>query len=120
MDLDFFLEILGIPSTSGEERRLALFLKEKLKAPEVIEQEVGDGTLNLLFDWSGTGHPSFVFCTHMDTVPPYIAPSVELVKKGDVLPDGRVSEIDDTIIKGRGRCDATGQIFTMYNACLRL
>ena len=120
MDLDFFLEILGIPSTSGEERRLALFLKEKLKAPEVIEQEVGDGTLNLLFDWSGTGHPSFVFCTHLDTVPPYIAPSVELVRKGEILPDGRVSEIDDTIIKGRGSCDAKGQIFTMYNACQRL
>ena len=120
MDLDFFLEILGIPSTSGEERRLALFLKEKFKAPEVIEQEVGDGTLNLFFDWSGTGHPSFVFCTHLDTVPPYIAPSVELVRKGDILPDGRVSEMDDTIIKGRGSCDAKGQIFTMYNACQRL
>lgn len=139
MDLELFLEILGIPSTSGEERRLADFLKERLalrqaqgpemaaqgppvepQGPEVFEFEVGDGTVNLLLDWSGTGKPSFVFCTHLDTVPPYIAPSVALVKKGDTLPDGRIAAQDDTIIKGRGSCDAKGQIFSMYNACLRL
>ncbi|MBR1926446.1 MAG: M20/M25/M40 family metallo-hydrolase [Bacteroidales bacterium] len=84
------------------------------------EFEVGDGTVNLLLDWSGTGAPSFVFCTHLDTVPPYIPPSVGPVSKGERLPDGRVAERDDTIIKGRGSCDAKGQIFTMYNACLKL
>lgn len=122
MDLNFFMELLGIPSTSGEERRLAGFLKERLapQCPAVTEQEVGDGTVNLLFDWSGTGRPSFVFCTHLDTVPPYIAPSVDLVRKGDRLPDGRTALQDDTLIKGRGSCDAKGQIFVMYNACLEL
>ena len=35
MDLSLFLDILGIPSTSGEERRLAGFLKERLSAPEI-------------------------------------------------------------------------------------
>ena len=34
--------------------------------------EVGDGTLNLFLTW---GTPKVVFCTHMDTVPPYIPPS---------------------------------------------
>ena len=120
MDLSLFLDILGIPSTSGEERRLADFLKDRLVTPATHEFEVGDGTVNLLLDWSGTGHPSFVFCTHMDTVPPYIPPSVELVKQGDLLPDGRKAAADDTIIKGRGSCDAKGQIFSMYNACLEL
>jgi acetylornithine deacetylase len=108
MDLELFIEMLGICSTSGEERRMAAFLKENLHAPGIIEQEVGDGTVNLMFDWSGTGNPSFVFCTHMDTVPPYIPPSVELTNEGE------------TIVKGRGSCDAKGQIFSMYNACLRL
>lgn len=110
MDLDFFLEILGVPSTSGGERRIAEFLKERLLVPGcgVTGHEVGDGTLNLLFDWSGTGRPSFVFCTHLDTVPPYIKPSVTVEKSGD------------TKVSGRGSCDAKGQIFAMYNACLEL
>ena len=120
MDLELFLEILGIPSTSGGERRLADFLKDRLAAPQVLEQEVGDGTVNLLFDWSGTGEPEFVFCTHLDTVPPFIPPTVECVNEGDILPDGSKAAIEDTVIKGRGSCDAKGQIFVMYNACLEL
>ena len=122
MDLEFFLEILGTPSISGEERGLAEFLKERLPVPgcAVTEHEVGDGTVNLLFDWSGTGHPSFVFCTHMDTVPPYIPPTVMCVGKGDRLPDQRKAGQDDTMICGRGSCDAKGQIFSMYSACLEL
>lgn len=120
MDLDLFLEILGVPSISGDERTLAGFLKERLAAPQVHEYEVGDGTVNLLFDWSGTGRPSFVFCTHLDTVPPHIPPSVALVSAGDRLPDGETALRDDTLIKGRGSCDAKGQIFSMYNACLEL
>ena len=122
MDLEFFLEILGTCSTSGDERRLAEFLEERLPVPgcTVIEHEVGDGTINVMLDWSGTGKPSFVFCTHMDTVPPFIKPSVVCVRKGEILPDGRVALDDDTMITGRGSCDAKGQLFTMYNACLRL
>ena len=143
IDLDLFLEILGIDSTSGQERGLAEFLKERLafsaaghlpggrgaqggggesqsSAFQIHEFEVGDGTVNLLLDWSGTGKPRFVFCSHMDTVPPYIQPSLDLVKKGDLLPDGKKANQDDTIIKGRGSCDAKGQIFSMFCACQRL
>ena len=70
MNLDLFLEILGIDSTSGQERGLAEFLKERLwmsgqagpfdsaQGPEIHEFEVGDGTVNLLLDWSGTGKPT--------------------------------------------------------------
>ena len=109
MDLDFYKEILNIPSTSGEERRLSDFLKERLAGSgcSVNEYEVGDGTANLLFDWSGTSEPSFVFCTHLDTVPPYIPPAFKKVG-------------EDTLITGRGSCDAKGQIFTMYTACKEL
>ena len=54
------------------------------------------------------GEPKVVFCTHLDTVPPYIAPSVEVLEDGDMK------------IKGRGSCDAKGQIFAMWEACLEL
>ena len=122
MDKDLFLEILGTVSTSGGERPLAEFLAERLPVPgcSATTFEVGDGTLNLLLDWSGTGHPSFVFCSHLDTVPPYIPPQTVQVLKGDVLPDGSVASGDDIMFKGRGTCDAKGQFFTMYNACLKL
>ena len=101
---------------------MAEFLKGRLPLGDcaVRADEVGDGTLNLLFDWSGTGCPSFVFCTHLDTVPPYIPPEVVSVRKGDILPDGKAAEEDDTMVRGRGSCDAKGQIAAMYSACLRL
>lgn len=122
MDLGLFREILSIPSTSGEERPLAEFLRERLPFGGCLARvyEVGDGTLNLLFDWSGTGRPSFVFCTHLDTVPPYIPPEVVNVREGDILPDGKPADADDTMVKGRGSCDAKGQMAAMYSACLRL
>ena len=130
MDLGLFLDILHIPSTSGEERKLAEFLAERLPgsveghpekaACQVLSFEVGDGTRNLLFDWSGTGKPAFVFCTHLDTVPPYIPPTVLDVHAGSVLPDGTLAEGDDQVILGRGSCDAKGQIFAMYTACREL
>ena len=50
---------------------MALWLNDHLDAPSKELMEVGDGTLNLFLKW---GTPSVVFCTHMDTVPPYIAP----------------------------------------------
>ena len=52
---------------------MADFLQERLAtgACKVERFEVGDGTANLLFSW---GRPEVVFCTHMDTVPPYITP----------------------------------------------
>ncbi len=122
MNLDWFLDILDLPSTSGSERPLAEFLRERLPFGGCLVRgyEVGDGTLNLLFDWSGTGTPSFVFCTHLDTVPPYIPPQAMKISRGSVLPDGKTAGADDTLIKGRGSCDAKGQIAAMYSACRRL
>ena len=102
--LDFFSRLLSMDSTSGQEREVALLLSRELpallKGASLRMDEVGDGTLNLLLSW---GEPRLVFCTHMDTVPPYIPP---------VFEPGRVL--------GRGSCDAKGQIFAMVEACERL
>lgn len=100
MDLNLFREILEKDSTSGKERAMAEWLATRLEAPSVQKMEVGDGTLNLLFSW---GTPKVVFCTHMDTVPPFIPPVF----------------LEDRIL-GRGSCDAKGQILAMYSACKRL
>ena len=99
MDKELFLEILGIDSTSGKEAGLADFLAERLLTPYCRAEvfEVGDGTRNILVSW---GTPKVVFCSHLDTVPPYIPP-----------------KIDGEVVRGRGSCDAKGQIFAMYEAC---
>ena len=107
MDFTFFQELLSIDSTSGKERKVAEWLAERLPGmfpaanqPELRAEEVGDGTLNLLLTW---GSPRIVFCSHLDTVPPYIEPSFA-----------------DEVIKGRGSCDAKGQVFAIVEACKKL
>ena len=99
--MELFRQILSFDSTSGSERELGQWLAEHLEAPFVETFEVGDGTLNVLLRWSGT--PRVVFCSHMDTVPPYIPPTFT----------------EDRVL-GRGSCDAKGQFFAMYRACQRL
>lgn len=92
-------QIMRIDSTSGKEVELARFIADNLDAPgATLEiQEVGDGSRNLFYKW---GTPQIVFCTHLDTVPPYIAPRTE-----------------DNMVFGRGACDAKGQIITAWNLC---
>ena len=96
MNWNLYKEILSIDSTSGKERKLAEWLLEHLEAPARQAMEVGDGTLNLLFSW---GTPKVVFCTHLDTVPPYIAPSF-----GGKLPPEDLS----TPGQGQGFPEGTG------------
>ena len=98
--MDLFRQMLSIDSTSGSERPMGEWLAANLEAPSVQTYGVGDGTVNVLLSW---GTPRVVFCTHIDTVPPYIPPTF----MGD-----RVC--------GRGTCDAKGQIWAMYQACRRL
>ena len=117
MNTDFFIEMLGIDSTSGKEREFADFLVERMAGPgrRIEIQEVGSMAdacpegcglpVNVLVAW---GSPKVVFCSHLDTVPPYIPPVVSQENGVDV----RVS--------GRGSCDAKGQIFSMWEACLEL
>ena len=100
MNWELFHTLLSFDSTSGREREVAQWLLQTLEAPAKEAQEVGDGTLNLLFSW---GTPRVVFCTHMDTVPPYFPPVFR-----------------QEVIEGRGSCDAKGQVFAMYTACKEL
>ncbi len=102
MDLNFFHKILSVDSTSGKEAELADILSVELAAPgrKVDVFEVGDGTKNIMVSW---GEPKVVFCTHLDTVPPYLPPVFE-----------------EDVVKGRGSCDAKGQMFSMYEACKEL
>ena len=99
--MDLFRQILSFDSTSGSERELGQWLAGHLEAPFVETFEVGDGTLNVLLRWSET--PRVVYCSHMDTVPPYIPPTF----------------LEDRVL-GRGSCDAKGQFYAMYRACQRL
>ncbi len=106
IDIDLFMRMLSIDSTSSKERGFADFLEKEFGSGKctVSRFEVGDGTVNLLLSW---GHPGIVFCSHLDTVPPYIPPTVE-------------NDADGIIVRGRGSCDAKGQIFSMYSACREL
>ena len=140
MNWTFFKELLCIDSTSGKEREVAQWLLTQLEAPVVESMEVGDGTLNLFLKW---GTPKVVFCTHMDTVPPYIEPGFpkEMLSRG--TPFASLSPAPPTAsaagpspypcagvhmssgehllrITGRGSCDAKGQLFAMYTACKEL
>ena len=140
MDFAFFKELLQIDSTSGTEREMALWLHEHLDAPAKQLMEVGDGTLNLFLTW---GTPKVVFCTHMDTVPPYIPPTFpeEIISGGTPFasltpapptaiaagpspyprPGVDMSAGDNLLrITGRGSCDAKGQVFALYTACKEL
>jgi len=95
-------QIMEIDSTSGTEVELARFIARNFSMPgsTLQIQEVGDGTVNLFYKW---GEPKIIFCTHLDTVPPYIKPKTEGNK-----------------ISGRGACDAKGQIIAVYHTCREL
>ncbi|MGE5349642.1 MAG: M20/M25/M40 family metallo-hydrolase [Actinomycetota bacterium] len=92
-------EIMRIDSTSGKEADLARYIANNFHVPgATLEiQDVGDGSINLFYKW---GTPEIIFCTHLDTVPPFIPPVAESAR-----------------ISGRGACDAKGQIITVLNVC---
>ena len=100
MDIRLFKEMLAIDSTSGQEEGFVDFLVGRLKTSH-NKVERFDGVPNILISW---GEPKVVFCTHLDTVPPYIAPEFD----------------DHGEVRGRGTCDAKGQIFAMWEACKAL
>ena len=133
MSTELLFEMLNIDSTSGRERKLADFLAERLQTSKCrlerfdVESMAGDAPesygcpQSLLFSW---GEPRVLFCTHLDTVPPYIAPSFSSASAEQTLAhgdgSGQCSEKQSAVFRGRGTCDAKGQIFAMYEACLEL
>ncbi len=91
-------EWIEIPSVTGDEAGYAESLARALEQRGLaVEREaVAEGRFNLL---ARAGEPRVVFCTHLDTVPPYFG-----------------SSEDAEFVRGRGACDAKGQAASMLAA----
>ncbi len=100
--LDRLCDWIAIDSVTGHEGDYGDALARHLVALgfEVERQELEPGRFNVL---ARAGEPELVFCTHLDTVPPYFGPS----RKG-------------ATIHGRGACDAKGPALAMIEAARRL
>ncbi len=95
-------ELLAIPSLSGNEKAAVDFVSKWLVARgwNVTVQSVSPGRGNIWASRSGGG---VTFSTHLDTVPPHIAPRADADK-----------------LYGRGACDAKGIAAAMLVAAERL
>ena len=95
-------ELLAIPSTTREEGAAVDFVSRWLVARDwnVMVQEVTPGRGNV---WASRKGGGVTLSTHLDTVPPYVAPRRE---------DGKLF--------GRGACDAKGMAAAMMVAGDRL
>ncbi len=95
-------ELMKIPSVSGDEEAVGFFLRDYLESLgwTVELQSVSDNQNNVIAYLNDT--PRVFLSTHIDTVPPFIAPSEDAEK-----------------VYGRGACDAKGivasQIFAAEN-----
>ena len=100
--IDDLLDWIEIPSVTGAEADYGDALERRLAALGFAceRQDVAPGRFNLL---ARAGRPEVVFCTHLDTVPPYF---------------GARSDAD--FVYGRGSCDAKGQAAAMVEAGRRL
>jgi acetylornithine deacetylase len=85
--------LMSIPSVSGGEEAVGFFLRDHLESLgwTVELQEVSENQRNVIAWLNDT--PRIFLSTHMDTVPPFLAPTE-----------------DDGKIYGRGACDAKGII----------
>src|ERR1700755_869663 len=95
--------LMSIPSVSGDEEAVGFFLRDHLTSLgwTVELQEVAPGQRNVIAWLNDT--PRVFLSTHMDTVPPFIAPTE-----------------DEEKIYGRGACDAKGIIAAQIMAAEEL
>lgn len=100
--LDRLCDWIAIDSVTGHEGDYGDALARHLTALgfEVERQELEPGRFNVL---ARAGEPELVFCTHLDTVPPFFGPR----RAGST-------------IHGRGSCDAKGPALAMIEAARRL
>ena len=96
--------LVDIESVTGREGPVGQFLLRFLRDEgwEAAPIPVDEQRLNV-FAGPKTGFPAIVFCTHMDTVPPFFA-----------------SSEDGENVYGRGACDAKGIMATQITAAGRL
>jgi len=92
-------ELIDIPSITGEEAAIAEIVEYHLQKMglTVVRQHVGEKRWNVFASF--TEHPTLLFTTHLDTVPPFV-PFQER----------------DGFIFGRGACDAKGIVACMMKA----
>lgn len=97
------IELMKVPSTSGEEERVGKFLRDHLESLGwMVElQPVSDNQANVIAYLND--RPKVFLSTHMDTVPPYIPPTEDADR-----------------IYGRGACDAKGIIASQITAAEQL
>jgi acetylornithine deacetylase len=98
----WLLELCAVEAPSGAEDALLPKLRKILEGlgAEITLQPVAPGRTNVLATW---GAPKVLFSTHLDTVPPYLAPTLK-----------------DGAVWGRGACDARGQIVAQLFAIRQL
>lgn len=91
--------LMNIPSVSGDEEAVGFYLRDYLESLgwTVELQKVSENQNNVIAYLNST--PRVFLSTHIDTVPPFIAPSE-----------------DDEKIYGRGACDAKGIIASQITA----
>src|SRR5687767_12583276 len=100
-------KLIDIPSVSGEEKQVGLFLKSHLESlgyaveMQQVAPDAGNERFNVIATTAAS--PRVVLSTHMDTVPPHISSS----------------ENEDRIF-GRGACDAKGIIAAQIISAERL
>lgn len=91
-------QLIDIPSITGDELAIEEHLASLLRdGGYAVEEQAVAGRKNL-FATAGAA-PRVVFCSHLDTVPPFIG-----------------SSEDEEFIRGRGACDAKGIIAAMVAA----
>ena len=98
---DLLKGMLEIYSPSGKEKKLALFLKDKLSNLGFRNVRLDD--VGNVYGEVGRGSPVILFCGHMDTVPGWIPVRLE---------DGK--------LYGRGAVDAKSSLAAMISAAYEL
>lgn len=98
---DLLERLVAIPSPSGQEAAYAAEVARLLAAAgyEVTTPEVSPGRPNVVARPPGVAPPRVLFCTHLDVVPPHVAPR----REGDRL-------------YGRGTADTKGPLVAMLEA----
>ncbi|MEK6863726.1 MAG: M20/M25/M40 family metallo-hydrolase [Nanoarchaeota archaeon] len=94
--MEFLRELLKIPSPSGEERQIGLFIAKRLKRNFSVKLQKVGSRFNIL---ATKGTPKIIFAAHIDTVPG----KLELKE-------------DKKYIYGRGACDTKASIASIIVA----
>jgi acetylornithine deacetylase len=95
-------DLIAIESITGNEEPVVAYLESALQEMglDVRSEEAAPGRRNIM---AGPERPRVLFCTHTDTVPPFLSPSE-----------------DDEFLHGRGACDTKGISAALLGAGVRL